>query len=177
MLRSEIMIESILSAIYFFLPAYAANICACLLGHGRPVDLGKNFIDGKRILGDGVTIRGSATGTASGSTFGFFMAYFNNPLLPYATFNEKVLLAFLLSTGAIVGDAAGSFLKRRLNLPRGAPAPLLDQLNFVVGALLFASFAVEIPLQTVIILFAITPIGHLAVNRTGYLLKLKDVPW
>lgn len=157
------MIESILSAIYFFLPAYAANICACLLGHGRPVDLGKNFIDGRRILGDGVTIRGSAIGIVSGSILGLF--------------NEKLFLAFLLSSGAIAGDAAGSFIKRRLGMPRGAPAPLLDQLNFVVGALFFASFAVEIPLQTVIILFVITPIGHLAVNKTGYLLKLKDVPW
>ncbi len=171
------MIESVLAAIYFFLPAYAANIFACLLGHGRPVDLGKNFIDGRRILGDGVTIRGSTAGAASGSLLGFFMAYFNNPLLPYVTFNEKLFLAFLLSSGAITGDAAGSFIKRRLGMTRGAPAPLLDQLNFVVGALLFASLAVEIPLQTVIILFILTPVGHLAVNKTGYLLKLKDVPW
>lgn len=157
------MLESILSAIYFFLPAYVANISACLLGRGRPVDFGKNFIDGRRILGDGVTIRGSATGIASGSILGLF--------------GERLFLAFLLSTGAIVGDAIGSFIKRRLGLARGAPAPLLDQLNFVVGALFFASFAVEIPLQTLIILFVLTPIGHLAVNKTGYLLKLKDVPW
>ncbi|MFH1773403.1 MAG: CDP-2,3-bis-(O-geranylgeranyl)-sn-glycerol synthase [Methanobacteriota archaeon] len=171
------MIESILSAIYFFLPAYVANICACLLGYGRPFDFGKNFLDGRRILGDGVTIRGSAAGIASGSILGFFMAYFNNPLLPYATFNEKLFLAFLLSSGAILGGAAGSFIKRRLGMARGVHAPVLDQLNFVVGALFFASFAAEIPLQTVIILFILTPIGHLAVNKTGYLLKLKNVPW
>ena len=150
------MIEPILAAIYFFLPAYVANIFACLLGHGRPVDFGKNFIDRRRILGDGVTIRGSAI---------------------LGLFNEKLFLAFLLSSGAIAGDAVGSFIKRRLGIARGAPAPLLDQLNFVVGALLFASFAAEIPLQTVIILFVLTPIGHLVVNKTGYLLKLKDVPW
>lgn len=163
------MIESILSAIYFFLPAYAANICACMLGHGRPLDLGKNFIDGRRILGDGVTIRGSAAGIFCGTLVGIAQEF--------ASGGSRIFLSILLSTGAIVGDAVGSFIKRRLGMPRGAHAPVLDQLNFVVVALFFASFAVEIPLQTVIILFILTPIGHLAVNKTGYLLKLKDVPW
>ncbi|NOZ76874.1 MAG: CDP-archaeol synthase, partial [Euryarchaeota archaeon] len=91
-------------------------------------------------------------------------------------------VSFLLAFGALVGDAAGSFIKRRLNMKRGAPAPLLDQLNFVVGGLVFASFILPmgVPPMTPeywIALFVITPIGHLAVNYTGYQLKMKDVPW
>jgi CDP-2,3-bis-(O-geranylgeranyl)-sn-glycerol synthase len=169
------MLAAVLQALYFFLPAYVANTCACLFGGGKPLDLGKTFVDGRRILGDGVTIRGSTLGVLSGLVAGFFMGYLEN--LSAAQLQEKLLLAFLLSFGAIVGDATGSFIKRRLGLERGAPAPLLDQLNFVVGGLLFASLVVSIKIETVVILLVLTPIGHKMVNVTGYQLKLKDVPW
>lgn len=162
------MIDIVLSSIYFFLPAYAANTFACILGHGRPVDLGKNFVDGNRILGDGVTIRGSAAGVVSGTAAAFIMQYYGG---------YSLLTGILLSAGAVTGDAAGSFIKRRLGMKRGAPAPLLDQLNFVVGGLFFASFVSPIETQTIVVLFVLTPIAHLAVNKTGYLLKMKDVPW
>lgn len=170
------MIAAVLSALYFFIPAYVANTCACLLGSGKPVDNGRSFIDGRRILGEGVTVRGSFLGILSGVTAGVILAYFENPITS-PQFTEKVLLAFLLSSGAIAGDAAGSFIKRRLNIPKGSPAPLLDQLNFVVGGLAFASLLQPIKLTTILVLLILTPIGHLMVNVTGYHLKLKDVPW
>ena len=50
------------SAIWVMLPAYLPNNIAALTGGGMPVDLGKNWSDGKRILGDGKTIRGFAGG-------------------------------------------------------------------------------------------------------------------
>jgi CDP-2,3-bis-(O-geranylgeranyl)-sn-glycerol synthase len=169
------MLSSVLQALYFFLPAYVANTCACLFGGGSPVDMGRSFIDGRRILGDGVTIRGSLMGILSGVAAGVFMAYLED--LESPQFQGKILLGFLLSLGAIVGDAAGSFIKRRLGLKRGAHAPLLDQLNFVVGGLAFASLVASVSIKTVLILLVLTPIGHKMVNVTGYQLKLKDVPW
>ncbi len=158
------MIETIITALYFFIPAYVANTFACILGKGRPVDLGRNFIDKRRILGDGVTIRGSLSGIACGITAGIIL-------------QMDPLLVLLLSTGAIAGDAAGSFIKRRLAMERGAPAPVLDQLNFVVGGILFVGLVKSIPLQWILIISTFTPFGHLIVNKTGYLLKMKDVPW
>lgn len=158
------MIETITSALYFFVPAYVANTFACILGKGRPVDLGRNFIDGKRILGDGVTIRGSLCGIACGVIVGVALGM-------------NLLLVFLLSSGAIAGDAGGSFIKRRLKMVRGSPAPILDQLNFVVGALLFVSPIMTLPAQWILVIVVFTPFGHMLVNMTGYLLKFKDVPW
>jgi len=38
-------------AIWFFLPAYFANATPVVLGGGTPIDLGRNFLDGRRILG------------------------------------------------------------------------------------------------------------------------------
>jgi|Deesub1362A_J573_1020465.scaffolds.fasta_scaffold00233_20 CDP-2,3-bis-(O-geranylgeranyl)-sn-glycerol synthase len=167
----------VVDALYFFIPAYVANTFACIFGHGRPVDLGKTFIDGKRILGDGVTIRGSLAGITCGTLSGVLMAPYSHPFLPNATSTDIILLAFLLSFGAIIGDAVGSFIKRRIGLERGAPAPLLDQLNFVFGGLIFSAFIVAVPLRAVVVLLLLTPFGHLMVNKTGYLLKMKDVPW
>lgn len=158
------MIETVTSALYFFIPAYVANTFACILGKGRPVDLGRNFFDGRRILGNGVTIRGSLSGIACGMIAG-------------ALLGMHLLLVILLATGAMAGDAAGSFTKRRLGREQGSPAPVLDQLNFVAGGLLFASVLVRVPWQWILVIVVVTPFGHLLVNRTGYLLKMKDVPW
>jgi CDP-2,3-bis-(O-geranylgeranyl)-sn-glycerol synthase len=141
------------------------------------VDLERRFIDGRRILGDGVTIRGSLVGILLGTLSGLAMTQFEHPYLTNNDFIKIILIAFFLSLGAILGDAAGSFIKRRLGMERGAPAPLLDQLNFVVGGLLLTSFLVKVPFMAIIILFVLTPFGHILVNKTGYLLKMKDVPW
>jgi CDP-2,3-bis-(O-geranylgeranyl)-sn-glycerol synthase len=174
------MMETVITALYFFIPAYVANTTACILGHGRPVDLGRNFFDGRRVFGDGVTIRGMAAGVACGMVSGVLMAFYG---IPFGfAISHWMEISLLLSFGALAGDAAGSFIKRRLGLERGAPAPILDQLNFVVGGLGFASLVLPIgvpplTLQHIGVLFILTPFGHLAVNYTGYQLKMKDVPW
>ncbi len=159
------MFDIIINALYFFIPAYIANTFACILGKGRPVDLGRNFTDGNRILGNGVTIRGSLSGIVCGVIAGILLGM-------------DLPVVFLLSFGAMVGDASSSFIKRRLGKEQGSPAPVLDQLNFAVGGLLFASLVVDsIPLSWVVVIFIFTPFGHLLVNKTGYILKMKDVPW
>lgn len=158
------MIETVINALYFFIPAYVANTFACILGKGRPVDLGRNFSDGRRILGNGVTIRGTLSGIACGVIAGVIL-------------QMNMTLVFLLSFGAIAGDATGSFAKRRLGMNQGAQAPVLDQLNFVVGGLLLASLVTSIPLVWILVIVVLTPFGHLLVNRTGYSLKMKEVPW
>ncbi|MEE8167248.1 MAG: CDP-archaeol synthase, partial [Candidatus Hydrothermarchaeales archaeon] len=117
----------VISALYFFLPAYVANTSAGLFGHGRPLDLGNNFIDGKRLFGDGVTIRGLASGILVGSLVGVLQRILTGDL------GSMVILGVLLSSGALAGDAAGSFIKRRVGKPKGSPLFPLDQLNFVVG--------------------------------------------
>ncbi len=157
------ILERVAAALYFFLPAYVANTLPGIFGGGTPLDLNRKFIDGRPLLGKGVTIRGTITGIAGGTVVGALQG--------------NVVLGFLLSAGALTGDAVSSFLKRRAGLERGAPVPLLDQLNFVVGALVFASFAARIPLDYIAVLLVVTPVGHLAVNRLGYLLRIKDVPW
>jgi len=98
-----------------------------------------------------------------------------------APFPPAVVLA--LPTGALLGDITASFLKRRTGRERGAAFPGLDQLDFVVMALVLtavadwgwftATFTPEV-LATVLL---ITPLLHVSTNVIAYKLSLKSEPW
>jgi len=63
--------EIIIQALWLVLPAYIANASALLVGGGTPIDFGKKWKDGNRILGDGKTWRGLISGAFVGMTGGF----------------------------------------------------------------------------------------------------------
>jgi CDP-2,3-bis-(O-geranylgeranyl)-sn-glycerol synthase len=156
-------------AIYFMLPAYLSNVTALTFGGGKPLDFNRNFRDGRRMIGDGVTIRGTIIGTLIGTCVGTIQGIISGDIL------QGILLGLCLGGGALLGDACGSFIKRRLNIGRGRPAPILDQLDFVVGALLLASLVVVIPFQLIIVILVISVFLHLGANIIAYLLGMKDV--
>ncbi|MDR2966545.1 MAG: CDP-2,3-bis-(O-geranylgeranyl)-sn-glycerol synthase [Methanobacteriaceae archaeon] len=158
-----------LEIIYFILPAYIANLSGLAFGGTTPLDMGKNFLDKRQIIGNGVTWKGFIFGTISGTFVGIVQGVISGNIISGFT------IGFLLSFGALLGDAAGSFIKRRLNIDRGRPAPILDQLDFIAGALILASLFVEISLTTVVIAAIITLILHLLSNIIAYLLNIKDV--
>lgn len=165
--------------IYLFftaLPLYVANSSAMVFGGKTPIDGNKNWGDGRPIFGKGKTWKGTGMGVLIGTFVGLLLGYFF-PQLTQLVSNEYVVYAFLLSAGGLVGDIAGSFVKRRMNMPRGSPAQILDQLDFVVGGVLF-SIAFSTPNWTgLILLVMITPFMHLAFNRLAYMLGIKSVPW
>jgi len=156
-------------ALYFILPAYCANAAPVIFGGGTPIDFGKKFLDGKPIFGSHKTIRGFFAGLAVGTLVG---------LVLNAAFEFNVLLGFMLSLGALVGDLFDSFVKRRLGFPPGSLLLVADQLDFVVGALLFSlTVPPLLDLRTVLIVLIITPPIHLATNFLAYLLGVKSTPW
>lgn len=156
-------------AIYFMLPAYLANVTALAFGGGKPLDFNFELPDGRRILGDGVTWRGTIIGTIIGITIGLIQGIITGNI------TVGILLGLALGGGALIGDACGSFIKRRLKIESGRPAPILDQLDFVVGALVFASFVVVIPVEMIVIILVISVFLHLGANIIAYLLGIKNV--
>jgi CDP-2,3-bis-(O-geranylgeranyl)-sn-glycerol synthase len=180
-------------AIYFMLPAYLANASALTFGGGTPLDLGRSMNDGRRILGDGVTWKGTIIGILIGMAVGLVQGAISgnivhdlliigdpgiaNLVQGTITINavQGILLGLVLGSGAVIGDACGSFIKRRFKVERGRPVPLMDQLDFVVGALVFASLVVIIPLSLIIIIIVISVFLHLGTNIIAYLLGLKNV--
>ena len=164
-------IDTIASAIWFILPAYFANAAPVLLGGGPPLDMGKKFVDGRRIFGEGKTARGFVCGLVVGTVVGILQGIVGSPL------REYLLLGFLLALGALLGDLASSFLKRRLGIERGGAGPGLDQLSFIIVALILAS-PVKVPSwQVIAVLLIITPPIHLATNFVGYKLGFKSRPY
>jgi len=169
MLDITAFIITCLTAIYFILPAYIANLSGLAFGGTTPVDFGKNFIDNRRIFGDGVTWKGLIFGTITGTLVGAIEGVIIwDPIY-------GLTIGFLLSFGALLGDAAGSFIKRRIGIGRGRPAPILDQLDFIAGALILASLYTTISLDTIIIIAVLTFILHIITNMIAYLIGMKDV--
>lgn len=182
---------TILSALWLMLPAYLANMLPVVVGGGPPIDLGRNWRDGRRILGNGKTWRGLllapllaaaltfllqwlVENTAWGSGYGF---------PGWGTWPRWFILAYLMGLGALTGDALESFVKRRTGRDRGEKWFPFDQLDFILGALVFAFLSMPTtfldlftPARLAVILL-LTPALHLGVNYLGYKLGLKEVPW
>ncbi len=179
------MFTLIFKAIWLFMPSYTPNNFAVITGGGKPVDFGKKFVDGRRILGDGKTFRGFAGGFLGGIFTGL-VQYKIEEILNFQIFSslgfyEAISLFILLSLGSLLGDMAGSFIKRRLGFERGKKVPILDQLDFLVFSIVLASFHESFytlyTAEIILIALIITPILHRLTNLIAYLLKLKDVPW
>ena len=135
------------------------------------MDMGKKFSDGRRIFGDGKTTRGFVGGLIVGTIVGLLQGIAEVPL------GEHLLLGFLLALGALLGDLVSSFIKRRLDIERGGAAPGLDQLSFVVVALMLASPVKVITWREIAAILIVTPPIHLATNFVGYKLGLKSRPY
>ena len=169
----------ILQSLWLILPAYVANPVPVVAGGKAPVDFGKNFFDGRPILGPGKTWKGSAAGITAGTLVACIQILIGEHygLSSHGFVEMSVTLGLLLSTGAIVGDLVESFFKRRIGFKRGQNLFLADQLDFLIGAILFASLEITISIPVLIVLFVLTPVIHRLTNIFAYKRGLKSVPW
>ena len=193
-------LECIFVVLIIMAPAYLANTIAVLTGGKYPIDQGKLHSDGNRILGDGKTWSGLIGGTTGGIVVGYGLALMiaRNKYHIFGkdpTYNEHFLwgadyltissIFFLLSFGALFGDMAASFYKRRQNLQRGDKFALLDMYDFIFMSLLLCfifqrdwllSWILDgwVPLFTILFL---TPFLHRGVNIIGYKIGVKNEPW
>jgi len=179
----NITIFNLIEALWFILPAYAANGLAVLARGKHPIDFNKKFIDKKPLLGRGKTYEGFIFAVFISTC----IATVEMLVLPYLPFDESPVelyivkmtpfIGFVLGVGAMLGDMMGSFIKRRIGIERGRPAPVLDQDDFIIGSILASSFFISIKIEWIILLLIITPFFHLLANVIAYLLRLKNEPY
>jgi len=162
----------IVEALKFIFPAYCANAAPVLAGGGSPMDFGKNFFDGKRVFGKNKTFRGFFFGLI----IGVFVGLVESLVFSYP-FPFSVLFSVLSPLGALFGDLTGAFLKRRLGIAPGGLLPLVDQVDFVVGAIVFSLPLAMMYWELAVAVIVITPPIHLLTNFLAYKLKLKKNPW
>jgi len=171
------MLEFLVAIIWYILPAYVANAAAVLFKGNTPLDANIKFIDGRRLLGKGKTVKGFVGAVLAGTVVGLALGYVEGSVMP------RVILAFVLSLFAMTGDSVGSFLKRRFNIPPGGAAPFLDQWDFVLFALaghwlLLQWIAIPLPdITQVLAILVLTAFMHVATNFAAYKVGLKKVPW
>jgi len=159
----EINFIALLFALYAFLPAYVANATPTIFGGGTAIDGGLKFIDGRSIFGSHKTIRGFISGLIAGTLVGVIQGEF--------------FVGFLLSFGALFGDLAGAFVKRRLSIDPGSIFPIVDQLSFVLFALVFVIPFSCLTSKEMFSAVFFTPLFHVITNATAYILGFKPDPW
>ncbi len=181
------------NSLWLILPAGFANMAPTVFGGGLPMDFGRSFSDGKRVLGEGKTWRGFAFGVVVGAFMALVLTWISRsaktPYLPdFGSPIYAIYLGGVLGAGALFGDALKSFFKRRLNIERGGKWPLADQLDFVAGSWLFAFiFANSWFMENfvgaggkawiMLITAVMIPVLHRLMNVIGYAIGLKKVPW
>ncbi len=167
------------------LPAYFANMAPVLVkNYFKPLavslDFNKKF-KGRRILGSHKTLRGLIAGVI----IGIIIAFIQYQLLKIPFFasislidyNEWASIGVLMGAGALIGDLVKSFFKRRANIKPGGRWIPFDQLDYVVGALLFIS-VLDVPsIEVIITALILSFLLHIIVNHIGYYLGIRKVKW
>ncbi len=187
-------VASAAAVLWLLLPAYVASALAPFSrGRGPPMDFGRMWpLDGRRILGASKSWSGYLLGSGLAVPIGLLEAGLilaappNLAVVPRLASSvvAAIPVVALISFGAMAGDALGSFAKRRLDVPSGGRAILLDQLPFVllpIGLGLGVDRSLFGPVfltwDGLFWLLVFTLGLHTAFNWLGYAVGLKEVPW
>lgn len=170
----------ILFAIIFFLPAGIANAAPVFANKipflnkwTTPVDFGL-MINGKRILGDNKTWRGLFFGGLTGGLTGWLVYQFISTVATQQL--SHFWIGAILGLGGLFGDALESFFKRQMNIQSGQSWFPYDQIDYILGAILFSIPFIRLTLVDYLAVLAFYFGLHVIVSFIGYKLKLKDKP-
>jgi CDP-2,3-bis-(O-geranylgeranyl)-sn-glycerol synthase len=149
---------------------------------GFPLDCYTTFRN-KRLFGSHKTVRGLMSGIVVGvlTVYLEVFLYVQIPLIrsfvsiDYTAINP-FLLGLLASLGALTGDALRSFFKRQRGIAPGKSWFPFDQIDYVIGGVVFTAFYIRLTIWQYILLFVIWFLLHPVATLIGYWLKLKDSP-
>jgi CDP-2,3-bis-(O-geranylgeranyl)-sn-glycerol synthase len=162
----------LLELVYFMLPAYVANMSPPFTrfwhGWNAPIN--------RRLLGDHKTVVGFALGVAMGVAAAFVQSRIDweRSLWPASSW---LAVGVAMGFGAMAGDSAKSFVKRRIGVAPGKPWIPFDQLDFPIGALLLAWPLVTLSWTDAAIVLVFTFVADIAVNHVSFWLKIRDTRW
>lgn len=174
-----------IQAIYISLPAITANSAPPIAAKFHfleslnvPIDFGKTF-RGKPIFGSHKTFRGFFVGVISSLIIVFFQyslyqfsIFESISIINYASLSW-VYLGFMIGMGALTGDAIASFFKRQIGKKPGEDWPFWDQIDTVIGSLLFTLLVTPLPLYFIIFILFLGPLLHIISNMIGTTLHIK----
>ncbi|MFS8159666.1 MAG: CDP-archaeol synthase [Candidatus Roizmanbacteria bacterium] len=184
------ILKDLLYLLFLFFPAGMANAAPVIAAKipllrelNLPLDFGVN-VNGKRLFGENKTFRGLFTGIfAAGIGVGLQQYLFLN----FAVVRELVVIDYLsisklflilaLGIGPLIGDAIESTIKRQCNIASGQSWMPFDQIDYILGTIVFTLPLFQLHLSRYLLLFVLGIVAHVLTNLISYLLKLKRVPY
>lgn len=184
------MLDEVLFALWFFLPAGAANLVPIFVAHmpklrqfNAPLD-GDRTYKGERIFGAHKTWRGLIAGIVAGTLVLWLQQYLFSEFAWVRSFAGEidypslptVLMGSLFAIGALGGDAIESFFKRQRGIPPGKGWFPFDQTDFIIGGAIATMPFVSLSLVHYMWLLVLWLGVHVISTILGYFLGLKDRP-
>ena len=160
----------ILQSLYFFLPAYIANMAPVFARKwkflNKPISV--------KYFGKHKTWRGILVATAAGLVTFILQQQFYTPSLWIIDYTDfPFYFGAFMGLGAILGDLVKSYYKRKAEIKEGEPWHVFDQLDFVFGGII-GSFVVWVPpMRVVLVLLIASPILHVIVNYIGHKIGMR----
>lgn len=163
--------NALAAALWLYFPALIANAAPVLIARlpffariSRPIWPAR--------LGANKTWTGFVGGVLAGTFAGWLqIALTPWPYGPWLWIGWSALI----SVGALVGDGVKSYFKRRIGIKPGAAWPVVDGVDYVVGALIFGLPLFLPAWQVALALLIAGPILSLLANVVSYSLGLKKV--
>ena len=174
----------ILKCFYLLLPAYFANMAPVIVKKINlfkfPIDFNKQ-INKKPLLGKNKTFRGLAFGIIFAIVVCYLqfslynIVFFKN--ISFINYKNWLLFGFLMGFGALTGDLIKSLFKRRLGLKPGAKFVPFDQIDFVIGALVFIIPLFTLTFTIFLVSLLLSFVLHITVNHIAFYLKIRKEKW
>jgi len=167
-------LEFVLWFLKYYLPAMVANASPLLVKGRVRIDCNRQFIDGRPLFGENKTLEGLLLGIYMGFSAAVSLSIvLEDPVI--------TLWGFGASIAAMLGDLAGSFLKRRLGIASGEPLPVVDQLDFALATTAYYTLlgVEEFLTKKLYIAIALAAIAllHVLTNNIAYFIGVKDKRW
>jgi len=163
----------ILEALYYFVPAYFANLVPPLVQWipflNKPIN--------KKYFGNHKTWRGFVFACLFGLLFFYIqkllyqVSFFQN--ISIINYSETTIwFGLIMGFGAIFGDLIKSYFKRKAKVAPGKSWIPFDQMDYAIGGLLF-SFIIFIPSTiTIFVILIMSSLLPPVFHYTGYLLGI-----
>ena len=161
----------------------------------KPMDMGRNFTDGRRIFGDNKTWKGFlgylVFNTIFSVIWGFVCSSAGIDHLNFFYINHDNTLLFNILTGFLIGcgyalfELPNSFLKRRLDITPGKTTSgfwkyffvFLDQADSVFGCALVVWLFYDLGIVLYLAYVLVGALTHIILNVLLYLAKLRKNPF
>jgi len=147
----------------------------------KPVDGGK-LLWGQPLFGRTKTWRGLLIAPIFGEISFVMLAGFcqfpnfkDFVFFDYSQF--PIWLGFVFGAGAIIGDLAKSFVKRRFKHESSARWFPFDNIDYLLGGFLVIVWFIDIAWYHYLAVLLIGLALHIIFNLIGYGLRIKKVPW